>query len=187
MNTYEKKYKEALEKAKSMIDDLRKGEDILAVSNLETMFPELKESDDERIRKELLESFKYQQRESRTDKEWLNGIKLSEVVAWLEKQGEQKPIFNVVDWQPSKVDGKIHNIYNSGVEPKFIEKKELRKIENSPILSNSAKTGKNWSEEDEKCIDNCCLLIGAADNCYEKTFKDDCIHYLQNLKQRMGV
>jgi hypothetical protein len=44
-----------------------------------------------------------------------------------------------------------------------------------------------WSEEDEKCIDNCCLLIGAADNCYEKTFKDDCIHYLQNLKKRMGV
>ena len=45
---------------------------------------------DEKIRKELLESFKYQQRESRTDKEWLNGIKLSEVVSWLEKQGEQK-------------------------------------------------------------------------------------------------
>ena len=51
------------------------------------VFPELKESEDEKIRKELLESFKYQQRESRTDKEWLNGIKLSEVVAWLEKQG----------------------------------------------------------------------------------------------------
>lgn len=67
------------------------------------------------------------------------------------------------------------------------EKKELRKIENFPILSNSSNIGKNWSEEDEKCIDNCCLLIGAADNCYEKTFKDDCIHYLQNLKKRMGI
>ena len=66
------------------------------------------------------------------------------------------------------------------------EKKELRKIENFPILSNSVKTGKNWSEEDEKCIDNCCLLIGAADNCYEKTFKDDCIHYLQSLKERIA-
>ena len=68
------------------------------------VFPELKESEDEKIRKELLESFKYQQRESRTDKEWLNGIKLSEVVAWLEKQGEQKstdkvePKFKVGDW-----------------------------------------------------------------------------------------
>ena len=55
---------------------------------------------DERIRKELLESFKYQQRESRTDKEWFNGIKLSEVVAWLEHQGEQKPI--------DKVEPKFH-------------------------------------------------------------------------------
>lgn len=43
-----------------------------------------------------------------------------------------------------------------------------------------------WTEEDEKCIDNCCLLIGAADDCYEKTFKDDCIHYLQSLKERIA-
>ena len=104
MNTYEKKYKDALEKAKSMIDDLRKGEDILAVSNLETMFPELAESEDERIRKELLESFKYQQRESRTDKEWLNGIKLSEVVAWLEKQAEKKSADDI----QKPTDIKIH-------------------------------------------------------------------------------
>jgi hypothetical protein len=54
-----------------------------------------------------------------------------------------------------------------------------------PILSNSSKTVKDWTEEDAKAIDNCCLLIGAADECYEKAFKDACIHYLQNLKQRM--
>ena len=42
-----------------------------------------------------------------------------------------------------------------------------------------------WTEEDSKAIDNCCLLIAAADDSYEKAFKDDCIHYLQNLKQRM--
>ena len=51
---YEKKYKEAIEIAKTMIDDLRKGEDILSVSNLEAMFPELKESEDEKIRKEIV-------------------------------------------------------------------------------------------------------------------------------------
>lgn len=43
---YEKKYKNALEKAKSMINDLRKGEDILVVSDLESMFPELTESEE---------------------------------------------------------------------------------------------------------------------------------------------
>ena len=140
-----KAYDKAIEKIKYVME--HGVSPVLNKEDLQDIFPELAESDDDRIRKELLESFKYQQRESRTDKEWLNGIKLSEVVAWLEKQGEQ----------------------------------------NFPILSNSAKTGKNWSEEDEKCIDNCCLLIGAADNCYEKTFKDDCIHYLQSLKERMGI
>ena len=181
-------YDEALEKAKSMIDDLRKGEDILAVSNLESMFPELKESEDERIRKSILNYF---------TKCWGNckddvcGIHVEDAITWLEKQGntnetidrdkftqgvlkgaainlitwidynaaegnmclsnvqckeienalvrgdwnkiyaymkrklerqdEQKSIFdfNANDWYVSKVDGKIHNIYHSEVEPKF--------------------------------------------------------------------
>ena len=186
-----KRYDDALERAKlSRLQLLNIGEE---ATEIEYIFPELKESEDERIRKELLESFKYQQRESRTDKEWLNGIKLSEVVTWLEKQGntnetidrdefaqgvlrgaainlitwidynaaegntclsnvqckeienalvrgdwnkiyaymkkklerqeEQKHIFdfNANNWYVSKVDGKIHNIYNSEVEPKFHE------------------------------------------------------------------
>lgn len=39
----------------------------------------------------------------------------------LERQDEQKHIFdfNANNWYVSKVDGKIHNIYNSEVEPKF--------------------------------------------------------------------
>lgn len=83
MEDYEKKYKNALEKAKSMIDDLRKGEDILAVSDLEEMFPELKESEikeseDERIRKALVRFHK-----STID---IDGIKGADILAWLEKQ-----------------------------------------------------------------------------------------------------
>ena len=54
--------------------------------------------------------------------------------------------------------------------------------DNCPELAESEV---KWSEEDSITIDNCCLLIGAADDSYEKAFKDDCIHYLQNLKQRM--
>ena len=54
------------------------------------------------------------------------------------------------------------------------EKKKLKRMQKA-----------NWSGEDSKAIDNCCLLIAAADDSYEKSFKDDCIHYLQNLKQQM--
>lgn len=59
---YEKKYNEALERAKAMIDDLRKGEDILAVSEIEAMFPELAESEDERTRKEIMRNISQEQK-----------------------------------------------------------------------------------------------------------------------------
>ena len=89
-----KRFDEALEKARKRVStEPQDHTDAI----LKDIFPELKESEDEKIRKELLESFKYQQRESRTDKEWLNGIKLSEVVAWLEKQGEQKSAWGEED------------------------------------------------------------------------------------------
>ena len=87
MKTIEQKakaYDEALEKAKSMIDVLRKGEDILAVSDLESMFPELKESEDDRIRKSLItffQCFPYTSIESA-------GTTPTEVIAWLKKQDE---------------------------------------------------------------------------------------------------
>ena len=79
-----KAYDEALERAKAMIDDLRKGEDILAVSDLEAMFPELRESEDERIRKELINFILYKAKGVSEEQEhsW---------VTYLEKQKEQKP------------------------------------------------------------------------------------------------
>ena len=79
-----KRYDEALKQIKECTPD----ENGFVTIYPDEIFPELKESKDEKIRKELLESFKHQQRESRTDAEWLNGIKLSEVVSWLEKQKE---------------------------------------------------------------------------------------------------
>jgi len=50
----------------------------------------------------------------------------NEWIAWLEKQGEQKPvIFKAKDWYVSKVDGKIHNMmYNPA------DKKEQKEIDN---------------------------------------------------------
>ena len=82
---YKKKYKDALEKAKSMIDDLRKGEDILAVSNLESMFPELKESEEERIRKEIIRVLK-------GEISFTSEKENEKFIAWLEKQGDKNKL-----------------------------------------------------------------------------------------------
>ena len=132
---YEKKYKDALERAKSMIDDLRKGEDILAVSNLETMFPELKESEDERIRKALIRFHK-----SSID---IDGIKGEDILAWLEKQGKKPKKVSVwKHWKDGIAGGsegeqifltRIGRIYSIssclGCECDYIELSELDKLQ----------------------------------------------------------
>ena len=75
---YEKAYKEALERAKNL----------LATSvaydrfTIERIFPELKESEDERIRKELI----FYLGDMPEDTELRNGVTNRDVLAWLEKQ-----------------------------------------------------------------------------------------------------
>ena len=86
---YEQKYKEALERARKLYKNaitLQLEQDI---KDYETIFPELiEESEDERIRKELLEHCKNQV------KPYIQtGNKCPQIqswIAWLEKQGEQK-------------------------------------------------------------------------------------------------
>lgn len=75
---YEKKYKEALERAEEVY---HRGYYISG--NIETIFPELKESEDERIRKAILELV-------RQSSEILDKQNQNNMIAWLEKQGEQK-------------------------------------------------------------------------------------------------
>ena len=56
---------------------------------LETVFPELKEGEDEKIRKTLIEYF------NAYPKDYFGGLKKSYILAWLEKQGEKRSILNV--------------------------------------------------------------------------------------------
>ena len=88
---YEKKYKEALERAKSLIGDTIIEESGQHIA--EVIFPELKESENEKIRKAI-----------HIYLDWLDGRKdcqpkgdytIKDMIAWLERQGEQKPILNV--------------------------------------------------------------------------------------------
>ena len=104
---YEKKYKEALERGKEQLDGAKvfdyKEEQIAHVirETVYAIFPELKESEGERIRKGLIKAV------SATLKgNTLHGsdVTREEALAWLEKQGEQnttdkvEPKFKVGDW-----------------------------------------------------------------------------------------
>ena len=76
------KYEEALQKARKIKHDIENIGCSMAPDMLEEIFPELAESEDERIRKILIEEYK------RENDEEFWGIKASKIVAWLEKQKE---------------------------------------------------------------------------------------------------
>lgn len=81
-----KRYDEALERARAF----NNGEDVdveAGTTFCEYIFPELKESEDERIRR-IVYGWINTQPSSFFD---LNRISKEDMLAWLEKQGEQKP------------------------------------------------------------------------------------------------
>lgn len=82
MDTYEKKYNEAIVRAKAMIKVAANQDEAIGFAN--TVFPELAESKDERIRKEMLNVFK--QLDEGTTICGRN-YDYAKWIAWLEKQG----------------------------------------------------------------------------------------------------
>ena len=94
------------EKAKRYDEALEKGREVYnrgyyVSGDLEYIFPEFKESEDEKVRKALVELVKCNERSGYT---LLNNVSTSSMLDWLEKQGEQKPAdnfkqkFKVGDW-----------------------------------------------------------------------------------------
>lgn len=83
---YEKKYKEALEKARQFSERPLQED---SSSIVEYIFPELKESEDEKIRKALIRFHK-----STINIDGVNGEK---IVAWLEKQGGTSKEWTISD------------------------------------------------------------------------------------------
>ena len=101
---YKEKYEQALKRAKELLEDMDKGDYFASNGDIENIFPELKEkeSEDEKIRKAI-----------HIYLDWLDGRKacapkgiysIKEMLAWLEKQGENKPTdkvepkFKTGDW-----------------------------------------------------------------------------------------
>lgn len=82
---YEKLYKEAFERAKDLHDNHPLGTPQTWMT-CEKIFPELKESNDERIREEIISFLK-----EGTPYYCPNSVRRQEWIDWLEKQAEQKP------------------------------------------------------------------------------------------------
>ena len=103
-------YDEAIERAKGVIEQnplmeyLKKG--------IEYIFPELKESEDEKIRKAIIEHFEG----SHSSMYPYKGFTKEQIIAWLEKHGEKnytekvEPKFKVGDWVVRELDNTCYQI-----------------------------------------------------------------------------
>lgn len=164
MENYEHKYREAFERAKK----LQKTCDSQAVIGwCEYIFPELAESEDERIRKELIELVRNHARLSISGK----------MVAWLEKQGEHANFRNKIqigDKVTCNEDGVLVN---------------LSQLER--VAKPSEKQGKqnpSWSEEDEKMCQE--TIDWFEKKCFPYALENDnpakeSIKWLKSLKDRV--
>ena len=195
---YEKAYKEAIKRAKAMIEVAEKEE---VYKSAITIFPELAESEDERIRRELirgfnecLDSFSYPKN---AQKYW-HGIAIEDIFAWLEKQGNKPKKVSVWKHWKDGIAGnaegkqiyliKIGDVYSIssclGCECDYIELSELDKL-----MREEKQRWQKWNEEDIKFID---MLIKEKEDalCLSCDVKESisltyCCNALKLIKQRM--
>ena len=106
-----KHYDEVIERAKNFIENGDERERTIAESIFAGI---MDESEDERIRKELIELVK----ETHTSKRYYN---LNKMLAWLEKQGEQKPKFRVGDTITDPTDNTFTFHINAIKDGKYME------------------------------------------------------------------
>jgi hypothetical protein len=131
-----KRYDEALEKAKDYHEQLLDEDNPEWASEIEKIFPELKESEDEKIRKWLIT-----QLELKSDVNNPHDLELMilKSIAWLEKQSEQKPTnkqftpeqANVLD---KHIDKFLEQNHTDNVKPKFHEGDCLVNIEYGDVV-----------------------------------------------------
>ncbi len=131
MNTIEKKYNEALERAKAYYHELH---NCGAKDELESIFPELRESEDERIRKVIYKLMLGMREEIFTSQDEI--VTKEKVLAWLEEQKDKNCL---------ACDQHLKG-YLAGRKVTEEEKQKEQK----PA---------EWSEEDKRRIDAICELL----------------------------
>lgn len=131
-------YDEALEKATTYHDNAKVAGDYSAVARYENIFPELAESEDERIRKELIAFF---QDDLRGD--YWHDLEVGHILAWLEKQKEQK--FELCDmgrWDEESYNNGIHHV-----------------LQNPEAYGLTKQKPAEWSEKDEEIMSNILAVL----------------------------
>jgi len=140
---------------------------------IEELIPELAESKDEMIIK-AIKSAVLQLTDIYLQEKY--GLKQSDCIAWLEKQGEHANFRNKIqigDKVTRNEDGVLVNLS----QLKRVAKKDEKQGEQKPA---------EWSEEDERIKDNCISFLG-----FNKEYSpqaeciDECINWLKSLRPHL--
>ena len=139
----------------------------------EKYFPELKKSEDERIRKALIRFHK-----STID---VDGIKGEDILAWLEKQGELKHDesrgMNLVEEKMTPFQREVFGIIDLDIENEQGLKQVCDKL--LTLASNEIKRkSAEWSDEDEEYLRR---AINAMKDTHPKT-----TDWLKSIKERVA-
>ncbi len=164
MENYEKKYKEALERARLKRDEYKRldGDKSFVPQDIESIFPELKESEDERIRRKFIKALK-----ECGFTHFNEEFTVQEALTWLEKQGEQKP----TEWSEHQ-----HKLLNYAIS--MTDDTEVKCFLES-LRNTGSNTSADWSEEDEMMLE--CVLDKIGDLGTGEMIKD----WLKSLKERI--
>ena len=125
---YEKKYKEAIERAKELIAKWRGKIKDVYTEDYAYIFPELRESEDERIRKEIIHYLFYTAGGLSTEEQ-------NRWIAWLEKQKEpewnKKPCLTCQEYEKGFETGRLEGV-TAGYNKAMKEMKEMEPKEQKP-------------------------------------------------------
>lgn len=198
---YEKKYKEALEAAKKLYQDCPNGKNdrLYHTTDLEKIFPELAESEDEMIRKRIIALVNAHGQ----------GMYKDDMLAWLEKQ---KPIIltgddlstlknwvgyiqdkaselELNDWFVEATEKVVNKMKTLLIQHPNIIPKEMDVDDTNFWLEKQGEQKPAWSEEDEKeykyvlkFVDNILNNYGNKKD-YEHCKR--CYDWLKSLKDRV--
>jgi len=156
---------------------------------IEHIFPELAESEDERIRKALIEGFKVMNAGSYGECTFSNyNIPVIDIITWLEKQGEQ----NTSEWKQDNVEEltEFENVMmhigssffgeNTGLDPN-----DTNVIKEQANLLLELVPKQEWSEEDEEMLNTIANSLdrGRVERVWHTT-TEKVFNWLKSLKDR---
>ena len=152
---YEEKHKEDLEAAKGWLVIAKENNNKIAIQILEKFFPELKESEDEKIRNFLIGFIKACRWAEKEDQGWPSK---EEILSWIEKQGEQKVINEYNEHEPTSYEiEKWNEAYEKGYDIGYMNgKNEQNPAEKADVLMSLDEAIEHCKEM--SCGNNACAL-----------------------------